>query len=103
MILRMVMRKLPIATKLQYLAEFLKELGEERGELRYSINAREDDIPQFYMGLEVSSGALVDWCEEGIQDLVSCIKAAHSDRVATFDALLGFVEVVAENDTYSGA
>ncbi len=103
MILRMAMRKLPIVTKLQYLAEFLRELEEERGELCYSINAREEDIPQSYTGLEVNSGALVDWCEEGIQDLVSCIKAAHSDRVTVFNALLGFVEVVAENDKYPRA
>lgn len=75
------MRKLPIVTKLQYVAEFLRELEEERGEVRYSINAREEDIPQFYMGLEVSSSALVEWCEEGIRDLVGCNTDAHSDEV----------------------
>jgi len=98
------MRKLPVITKLQYVAEFLKELEDQRGEaVEYSLNAREEDISQHYMGLEVSSSTVIRWCEEAISDLSECMRAAHSERVTALGAVLQFVESVAEpNDDYLG-
>lgn len=96
------MRKLPVITKLQYVAEFLRELEDLRGgAVEYSLNARYEDIPQNYMGLEVSSSTVIQWCEEAISDLSECMRAAHSERVTSLGAVLQFVESVAEpNDNY---
>src|SRR4051812_22335765 len=98
------MRKLPVITKLQYAAEFLRELEAERGKpIAFSLNAREEDIPEHYTGLEVTSSTVIRWCEEGMGELLTCIRQVHSDQVTAFGALIAFVEAVAENDSYSGA
>lgn len=98
------MRKLPVITKLHYMAEFLRELEEQRGKaVAYSLNAREEDIPQHHMGLEVSSSTVIRWCDEAISELSECMRAAHSERVTALGAVLQFVESVGErNDDYLG-
>ena len=96
-------RNLPILTKIQYVSEFLRELEEEHGaSFVFSINAREEDIPEHYMGLEVDSGTLIDWCEDAIDELKQCVKGAQSEQVSALTALVQFVEAVAEsNDVYA--
>jgi hypothetical protein len=83
--------------RVQYALEFLTELQAD-GNLNpaYTICAREEDIPEHHLGLEVSLVTVKDWLEETLADFQQCLTTATDKSKTAVESLVEIVELIRE-------